>query len=832
MPEFGKTQADVEAELAAARGRLAEIERLEAECKNVVAALRQSEETARALLNAPGNVAFLLDREGRILAFNEPARERIRFEPRELYGRVLWEVMPPEVVGRRRERFQDAIRTQRPIHFDEVRPAILYENHFFPLFDDQGALAGVAACCWDVEARRRLAEVLGSSAKEFRAVAADSSEGALELDGGGVVQYANAAALRICGCRTEAEIRGQPFESLLAQRDETGRTGGAPSSPPNREAVFSAYVRGPAGGEARPVLGCTAEFGDSLRRRTIRVQLSDLSEQDRVEAALRAGDAARALAVTTSTWTMVLDVDGLVTDASEATFKRIDLPRAQVVGRSFVEFIPHEVSFSRREHFNRVLERREPVLFYDEYPGAAYENDYYPILDGHGEVARLAYFGRDVTERKRAEAELEKHRRHLEELVEERTAELEAANRQLQREIGERRRAAAQLAESEARFRRLVDNFRDGLIVYDFGGDEIAYVNPAGAAIFGVPASDLRGSAFGPAARALVHEDDLGRLREMYLRLREARGPGPDGAADMELRIRRPDGEVRWVQLRSYSVSAEGDPAPQVCVILADVTAKREAEAALRESEERYRRLVETSADAIVQTDLRGKIVAVNRQAVRLYGGRRPEELIGQDSFELIEPSQREAAVRAMREVLEHGTALGIEYQIRRKDGTYYDAEVSSSIMRDGEGNPQAFLGVVRDVSARKRAERKLEYFGQLTRSILESKRLGIYALDAEGRVALWNPGMERQFGVGAEEVEGRRLVEVFPALTEGALGAALAAALKEGKSYEQTGLRHRSLRKGERIINTEIKPLRDGEGRVVGVVVITEDVTDSRPGG
>ncbi|UCH79223.1 MAG: PAS domain S-box protein [Candidatus Coatesbacteria bacterium] len=827
MAENEKTKA----ELAAARARLAEMERMEAECKAVVEALRESEETAHALLNAPTNVAFLLDDEGKILAFNEPAQARIRMEPHELYGRVLWEILPPDVVGRRRERFQDAIRTKRPIHFDEVRPAVLYENLFYPLFDEGGDLTGVAAFCWEVEARRRLAEVLGGSEKDFRAVADTSSEGALELDGRGEVQYANAAALRLCGCRKGAEVRGRSIESLLARRGDGENLGAAPDLALDRGAVFAAYVRNPADGEERPVLVCTAEVGDSFRR-TVRVQLSDITERENVEAALRAGDGTRALAATTGRYTMLLDLDGQVTGASEATFERIDVPRPQVLGRSFVEFIRHEVSFSRRDHFSRVVERREPLLFYDEYPGAAYENDIYPILDSRGEVARVAYFGRDVTERRRVEAELEKYRQHLEELVEERTADLEAANVRLQREIAERRRAAAQLAESEERFRRLVDNFRDGLVVYDFGGDEIAYANPAAVDILGVPASRLRGWGFEPAAQALVHAEDLGRFREVYARARAAGDLGPGRAADIEFRIRRPDGEVRWIRMRGYAVSAEGDPAPKLCAILADVTARREAEAALRESEERYRRLVETSPDAIAQMDLEGKIVAVNRQTVKLYGGAGPEDVIGQNAVELIEPARQEAARRTMEEVLEQGAVSGIEYRVRRKDGTYYDVEVSSSVVRDGQGNPQGFLAVIRDVSARKRAERKLEYFGELTRNILQSKRLGIYALDADGRVALWNPGMERQFEVGAEEVEGRRLVEVFPALTEGPLGEALAGALTEGKSYEQTGLRHRSLRKGERIINTEIKPLRDGDGRVVGVVVITEDVTDAPGGG
>ncbi len=130
---------------------------------------------------------------------------------------------------------------------------------------------------------------------------------------------------------------------------------------------------------------------------------------------------------------------------------------------------------------------------------------------------------------------------------------------------------------------------------------------------------------------------------------------------------------------------------------------------ALRESEERYRRLVETSPDAITVTDLHGKFIMVNRRALDMHGCTSAEELLGRDAFEFIAPADRQRAMENMRKTLEHGEIRNVQYTMLRKDGTAFSAELNVSLIVDAQGTPTAFLSLIRDITERKRAQEALE---------------------------------------------------------------------------------------------------------------------------
>src|SRR3990172_6002703 len=91
-------------------------------------------------------------------------------------------------------------------------------------------------------------------------------------------------------------------------------------------------------------------------------------------------------------------------------------------------------------------------------------------------------------------------------------------------------------------------------------------------------------------------------------------------------------------------------------------------QAALQESEERYRTLVETSPDAITLTDLEGKVIFCNRQAVRLHGFDHPDEAVGQNVFEFIAPEDRPRALENTRKTLELGQVRGITYSLLKRE--------------------------------------------------------------------------------------------------------------------------------------------------------------------
>lgn len=133
-------------------------------------------------------------------------------------------------------------------------------------------------------------------------------------------------------------------------------------------------------------------------------------------------------------------------------------------------------------------------------------------------------------------------------------------------------------------------------------------------------------------------------------------------------------------------------------------------EAALRESEELYHTLVDTSPDAITLTDLQGKVILCSNQTARLHGYDSPEAIHGMTASEMVAPEDREKALANLRRTLETGSSRDIEYVMLRKDGSRFPGEFSAALLRDAAGNPKAFIGITRDITQHKRMEEEQAY--------------------------------------------------------------------------------------------------------------------------
>lgn len=126
-------------------------------------------------------------------------------------------------------------------------------------------------------------------------------------------------------------------------------------------------------------------------------------------------------------------------------------------------------------------------------------------------------------------------------------------------------------------------------------------------------------------------------------------------------------------------------------------------------SETRYRTLVETSPNAISVSDLDGKLLFCNRQVAVLHGYERETDIPGMSACELIAPEDRPRAAENLQEILRLGSIKDVEYTMLRKDGSRFPAEFRASLMRDAQGNPQALIGLVQDITERKSAEEALQ---------------------------------------------------------------------------------------------------------------------------
>jgi two-component system cell cycle sensor histidine kinase/response regulator CckA len=182
----------------------------------------------------------------------------------------------------------------------------------------------------------------------------------------------------------------------------------------------------------------------------------------------------------------------------------------------------------------------------------------------------------------------------------------------------------------------------------------------------------------------------------------------------------------------------------------------QQAERALRESEERYRRLVESSPDAVLVVDAEDKISFVNLAGARLFGAERPQQLTGMPAIDLVHPDDRDT-VRARMETLRSGRSIPLlEERMVRLDGGVLHVECTAATFQQ-EGRPVIQV-LVRDVTPRVESEKAIGRQAEIIRAMADSMTEGLYALDRSGRATFMNPAAQRLLGWTREELLFRDL--------------------------------------------------------------------------
>ena len=185
---------------------------------------------------------------------------------------------------------------------------------------------------------------------------------------------------------------------------------------------------------------------------------------------------------------------------------------------------------------------------------------------------------------------------------------------------------------------------------------------------------------------------------------------------------------------------------------------RKALEDALGESEVRYRKLVETVPMSITITNLEGKIIWANPYALKLHGLSSMEEMLGKSAFDLIAPEDRQRAIENTRITMEIGGIREIEYNVLRKDGSSFPAKVSAALIPGSEGQPQAFIGLVWDISEFKQAQAELELSRLRYQAISELITDNAYVLrvDPDGSITReWMlDRVTREMGYSPEELD------------------------------------------------------------------------------
>ena len=275
---------------------------------------------------------------------------------------------------------------------------------------------------------------------------------------------------------------------------------------------------------------------------------------------------------------------------------------------------------------------------------------------------------------------------------------------QLEDEVSERRSAEEKLRKSEERFREMAEHISEAFWLYDWNKRKVIYTSPAYESIWERAVEDLY--AHEAEWNESVHPEDLEYARVSFEKIVQT-----GGGEKREYRIVRPDGSVRWVSDRGFAIRDENGQVVRIAGIAEDITERKRAEVALRESEERFRELAELMPETIFEVNLEGQLTFVNRNAYNYFGYTQADLKRGLSSFDMIIPADRDRAKKNVARILS-GEQTGInEYTAHRKDGTTFPVMINSAPIFK-EGKPVGLRGFAIDITDRKTAEeerRKLE---------------------------------------------------------------------------------------------------------------------------
>ncbi len=279
--------------------------------------------------------------------------------------------------------------------------------------------------------------------------------------------------------------------------------------------------------------------------------------------------------------------------------------------------------------------------------------------------------------------------------------------RGISRDVQERREAETALRASEARYRGLVESARELVTRFDRAGN-LTFANDAYCRAIGYP----RESIVGRNPMFLVHPDD----RDAVMASFRAAGVSPYRAR-RESRGLTPAG-WRWFEWELSGVRDEHDRVVEIQQVGRDTTARRQAEADLRDSEERFRRAFEDAAIGMGVTTLEGRTIRANRALCTMLGYTEPE-LLACSVDDIVHPDDR-AVVEADRSRLttDQAPSYRAERRYIRKDGAHIWVHATASVVRDVAGTPLYLVGQIQDVTERRLAEEALrESLADLQRS-------------------------------------------------------------------------------------------------------------------
>jgi len=414
-----------------------------------------------------------------------------------------------------------------------------------------------------------------------------------------------------------------------------------------------------------------------------------------------------------------VDLQGNFTFASDSICATLGYTREELIGMSYKNYVPNEQFDYVYNIFKKVYETGKPIKSYSlinirkNGERIHVEDSVAPLSDKNGKIIGFKGITRDITQRKIMEEILQK---------------------------------------SEDYFREITENSSDVIIITESNGN-IKYCSRSVERCLGYKPEELTGkNAFN-----FIYADDLPRAANDYSKAIQTK----DTAIPNEFRVVHKDGSVRLFEGLGKNLLDNPSVAGFIMNIR-DVTERKQleiqkeaAQKSLRESEEKYRTILEKMEEGLFELDLKGNITFVNDAECRKLGYSR-EELTGMNYRQFQDENTAKKTRQIFSEVYKKEEPIQLlDVEIIRKNGSKAFNEISVSLLKDKQGKATGFRGISRDVTVRRQMEEMIRQSEEKYRTIINEVDEWYFEIDLAGNVIFVNDAIVRSVGYPPERLIG-----------------------------------------------------------------------------
>lgn len=338
--------------------------------------------------------------------------------------------------------------------------------------------------------------------------------------------------------------------------------------------------------------------------------------------------------------------------------------------------------------------------------------------------------------------------------------------------------------------------------------------------LFGMTAEDLQGGV--EQFLSLVLPED----RSCLLKAHRESDYSTTGFLDVKYRIRRADGEIRWLYERGHVEFDSTGKAIRRLGMVMDITEQKKAEAALKESEERFQQLFRDAATGIAVTTLKGQFLEANTAYCQMLGYSQ-EELQQLNCIELTHPSDRHRNQVLAQELLQgQRHSFVVEKRYLAKSGDTIWCRLSVSLQRNAAGQPVSMIGVAEDITQQRQVELSLQHSQRMLRMACQISHIGAWWVDLPERQLTWSDKVYDILELPRHHVPklDATLQYYLPGERE-KIRAAFEACIQSGTGYDLS-LRIVTAQGNPRWTRSIGTAVRDASGRIMRVQGAFQDIS------